>query len=293
MRESMRNLSRFRTLVPFPIAVYWFKGYHSASPGLSQRGQRGTGGQVRLQALSKTEFMNPELEVGGKPMTVILVLALFVTLLVIERFINNKKAPEYVLQTAPRAEATPRRMPPFVAGFEIPEHLRFHQGHAWALGESPDLVRAGIDDFAAKLIGEAEEVSLPQRGRWIYQGEKVWSFRVNGELVEMVSPIEGTVSDLNDEVVRHPETLTADPYGDGWLMIVRSPDADTSLRNLLSGSMACNLIADSARRLAAYIPATGGVPVLAQDGGKAHSEIAKQLPAGKYIAITKEFFLAG
>ena len=63
------------------------------------------GGQVGLQALSKTEFMNPELEVGGKPMTVILVLALFVTLLVIERFINNKKAPEYVLQTAPRAEA--------------------------------------------------------------------------------------------------------------------------------------------------------------------------------------------
>ena len=92
-----------------------------------------------------------------------------------------------------------------MAGYEIPEHLRFHQGHAWALGESPNLVRAGIDDFAAKLIGAAEEVNLPQRGQWIRQGQKVWSFRVNGELVEMVSPIEGTVSDVNDEVVRHPE----------------------------------------------------------------------------------------
>jgi glycine cleavage system H lipoate-binding protein len=161
------------------------------------------------------------------------------------------------------------------------------------LGESLDLVRAGIDDFAAKLIGEAQEVKLPQRGQWIYQGEKVWSFRVNGELVEMVSPIEGTVSDLNDEVVRHPETLTTDPYGDGWLMTVRSPDADTSLRNLLSGTMARSLIADSARRLAAYLSATSGQPALAQDGGKAQSEIARQLPAGRYIAITKEFFLAG
>ncbi len=123
------------------------------------------------------------------------------------------------------------------------------------LGESPNLVRAGIDDFAAKLIGAAEEVNLPQRGQWIRQGQKVWSFRVNGELVEMVSPIEGTVSDVNDEVVRHPESLTADPYGNGWLMTVQSPDAKTNFRNLLGGNMARNLIADSAKRLAAYATA--------------------------------------
>jgi glycine cleavage system H lipoate-binding protein len=224
-------------------------------------------------------------------MTVILVLALFVTFLVIERF-TNKKAPEFVLQTAPRAEAGARKAQPFVAGFEVPEHLRFHQGHAWALGESPNLIRAGIDDFAAKLIGTAEEVQLPQRGQWVRQGQKVWSFRVNGELVEMVSPIEGTVSDVNDEVVRHPETLTADPYGDSWLMTVLAPDAKTNYRNLLSGDMARNLMADSAKRLAAYLPATTGNLALAQDGGKAHGEIAKQIPADKYVEITKEFFLA-
>jgi glycine cleavage system H lipoate-binding protein len=222
-------------------------------------------------------------------MTVILVLAIFVTFLAIERA-TGKKAPEFVLQTAPRAEAEARKASPIVAGYEIPEHLRFHQGHAWALGESPNLVRAGIDDFAAKLIGEAEEVNLPQRGQWIRQGQKVWSFRVNGELIEMVSPIEGTVSDVNDEVVRHPESLTADPYGDSWLMTVQSPDAKTNFRNLLSGNMARNLMGDSAKRLAAYIPEAN--LALAQDGGKVHGEIAKQLPAEKYVEITKEFFLA-
>ena len=224
-------------------------------------------------------------------MTVILVLALFVTFLVAERF-TNKNAPEFVLQTAAYASAAAHKPQAVVAGFEIPEHLRLHQGHAWALGESPNLVRAGIDDFAAKLIGEAGEVNLPQRGQWIRQGQKVWSFRVNGELVEMVSPIEGTVNDINDEVVRHPETLTADPYGNSWLMTVESPDAKTNYRNLLSGSMARNLIADSARKLAAYLPAPSGNLALAQDGGKAHGEIRKQLPAGKYVEITKAFFLA-
>ena len=249
----------------------------------------GVRGKPRRKAEAAKFKQKPQAGAEDKAMTVILVLALFVTFLLVERF-TNKKAPEYVLQTAPRAEAGARKAQPIVAGYEIPEHLRFHQGHAWALGESPNLVRAGIDDFAAKLIGAAEEVNLPQRGQWIRQGQKVWSFRVNGELVEMVSPIEGTVSDVNDEVVRHPESLTADPYGNSWLMTVQSPDAKTNFRNLLGGDMARSLVADSAKRLAAYIPESN--LALAQDGGKVHAGIAKQLPADQYIAITKEFFLA-
>lgn len=224
-------------------------------------------------------------------MTVILFLSFFVACIVIERVIG-KKAPEYTLPAAAYAAAAEHRPQPIVAGFEIPEHLRFHQGHAWALGESPNLVRAGIDDFAAKLIGQAEEVNLPQRGQWIRQGQKVWSFKVNGEVVEMVSPIEGTVSDINDEVVRHPETLTADPYGNSWLMTVQAPDAKTNFRNLLGGTMARNLAADSAKKLAAYLPANAGNLALAQDGGKATVELARQLPAGKFAEIAKEFFLA-
>ena len=89
-------------------------------------------------------------------MTVILVLALFVSFLVVERF-TNKPAPEYILQTAtaPRAEASARKPVPVVAGFEIPEHMRYHPGHAWALSESPNLVRVGMDDFAAKLLARS------------------------------------------------------------------------------------------------------------------------------------------
>jgi hypothetical protein len=48
-------------------------------------------------------------------------------------------------------------------------------------------------------------------------------------------------------------------------------------------------MAESAKKLAAY---TGSNLAYAQDGGKAHTEIAKSIPADKYIEITKEFFLA-
>jgi hypothetical protein len=58
-------------------------------------------------------------------MTFILVLALFITFLVIDHF-RIKKAQRPVLQTAPYAADTARTPQPIVAGFEVPEHLRFH-----------------------------------------------------------------------------------------------------------------------------------------------------------------------
>jgi Fe-S-cluster-containing dehydrogenase component len=41
-----------------------------------------------------------------------------------------------------------------VAGFQVPENVRYHSGHTWALSESRELVRVGIDDFASKLVGK-------------------------------------------------------------------------------------------------------------------------------------------
>ena len=222
-------------------------------------------------------------------MTAILVLAMFVAFILFQ-ILTNEKTREYVLHSGHGAEASVRRVQPIVSGYEVPEHLRFHQGHAWALAESPSLVRVGIDDFAAKLIGEADEVNLPQRGQWIRQGQKIWSFRVNGELVEMVSPIEGTVNDVNDAVVRHPETLTADPYGDSWLMTVQSPDAKTNFRNLLGGALARWWTEESSMRLQRLVPNALGA--LAQDGGVAIDDVASTIPDEQWVKITREFFLS-
>ena len=76
-------------------------------------------------------------------MTAILVLAMFVTFILFELF-TSKNAREYVFRVVPRLEPRARGPQPIVAGYEVPEHLRFHQGHAWALGESLNLVRVEL-----------------------------------------------------------------------------------------------------------------------------------------------------
>ncbi len=226
-------------------------------------------------------------------MTVILVLFTFVTFLAIDYFLSRKKAPVFAAQNRPVRRETdlPRLLPNMVNGFQVPENVRFHPGHTWALSESPNLVRVGIDDFASKLIGKVEAVSLPQRGQWIRQGQKILSFKRNGVAVDMVSPIEGSVSDINEVAAANPAAATQDPYGEGWLVTVQSPDAKTNFRNLMGGALARWWMEEAAGRLQKRLPGSMGSLALAQDGGIASDDLAAGVPNEEYVKITREFFL--
>jgi len=94
-------------------------------------------------------------------MTVIMVLLTFAIFLLIDYVRGQKLAKQPVMQ-ATRHEAASRLVPAMVAGFEVPENVRYHAGHTWALSESREMVRVGMDDFASKLIGKIENICLPQ-----------------------------------------------------------------------------------------------------------------------------------
>ena len=226
-------------------------------------------------------------------MTVLLVLFTFVTFLLIDYFRTRHTAVQPGLQmSAAKHEAVaPRLQPAFVAGFEVPENLRYHPGHTWALSESPNLVRVGLDDFASKLTGTVESFTFPQRGQWIRQGQKLCTIHRDGCEVDMVSPIEGTVSDINEGVVKNPTLALGDPYGDGWLLTVQAPDAKTSFRNLLGGPLARWWTEESASRLQRRMPmAVAGA--YAQDGGVAVENVSAQIPDEQWLPLAKEFFLS-
>jgi len=220
-------------------------------------------------------------------MTVILVLFTFATFLLIDHF-SSRKAVQPVVAVAKAEKARP--IPSLVAGFKLPENLRYHPGHTWALGESPSLVRVGLDDFASKLIGKIEHMKLPQRGQWVRQGQKIATLLRNGVSVDVVSPIEGSISDVNDNLLRDPKLAQNDCYGEGWLVTVQSPDAKTNFRNLLSGAVARFWTQESAIRLQSRMPAFSGA--LAQDGGVAVDNLAEQIPDQEWVSVAKEFFLS-
>lgn len=224
-------------------------------------------------------------------MTVILVLVTFSILLTIDYARSRKEIAKQAVVPAVAAPAPARVVPAVVAGFQVPDNVRYHTGHTWALSESRDLVRVGMDDFAAKLVGKIESITLPQRGRWVRQGQKLWTIIRDGKSVDMVSPIEGTVSDVNDAVSADPELARKDPYGEGWLVTVQAPDAKINFRNLLGGALARMWTEESALRLRKRMP-VAMASALAQDGGVAVDDITEHLPDADWSALTKEFFLS-
>jgi len=222
-------------------------------------------------------------------MTVILVILTFAIFLLIDYFRTANQPAVAAVSTNPEPEV-PRLISTIVSGFKVPGNLSYHPGHTWALGESPTLVRVGMDDFASKVLGKVERIALPQRGQWIRQGQKVCTLYRDGKSVDMLSPIEGEVTEINEAAARDPEQARKDPYVEGWLVRVNSPDAKTNFRNLLTGALARAWIEQSATRLRATLPLMAGA--LAQDGGVAMDNTTAHLSDDDWAEVAKEFFLS-
>ncbi|MGB9083535.1 MAG: hypothetical protein WCC46_02830, partial [Terriglobales bacterium] len=115
----------------------------------------------------------------------------------------------------------------------------------------------------------------------------------DGVAVDMVSPVEGTVSDINQAVEKDPKLALRDPFGEGWLVTVNAPDPKTSFKNLLGGPLARWWMEESASRLQRRVPmqmAFAGA--LAQDGGEAINDVSSQIPDQEWLPLAKEFFLS-
>jgi len=223
-------------------------------------------------------------------MTVLLMLTMFAVFLTIDYFMRKGKVTAVEMEVEKTAtHASLRGLPAIVGGFELPENRRYHQGHTWALQESPTLVRVGMDDFAARLAGKIDGITLPKRGQWLRQGQKFATLHRDGQSVDMVSPVEGEVTNVNGALVANSSLCNTDPYGEGWFVSVISPDLLVNFRNLLNGSLARKWMAEAASRLQARVPALAGA--VAQDGGVAMHDLTVQLPTEKWGEITREFFL--
>ena len=221
-------------------------------------------------------------------MTVLLVLAFFLVFIVLDYFLNRRKAVNTVMVQAP--QVVPAQLGgDFVDGFQVPEEVSYHPGHSWLVRERKSLVRVGADEFAAALLGKIEKIELPKPGQWIRQGQKILAFYRDGVKTEMVSPTEGEVMEINPEAVANPELLRKDPYGKGWLIAVHVPDEENTSRNLVPKGLVREWMRDAVTRLYSRQPALAGA--VAADGGRPAEDLLVALPDANWKATTGEFFL--
>lgn len=222
-------------------------------------------------------------------MTLILVLLMFAIFIGIDYWRSRHAVKQMTAQPIRAVAAGTAPDGEFVEGFLVPTNVRYHAGHAWAQRERKRLMRVGVDEFGAALLGNIDRVELPKPGRWVRQGQQAWTFWRNGEKTEMVSPVEGEIVEVNPEIEKDPSLLRKDPFGQGWLMTVHVPDEESVQRNFMPVQMVKTWVRDCAERLFAKQPQLAG-PVMA-DGGRLIEDFAAGLPGTNWRELTQEFFM--
>ena len=176
-----------------------------------------------------------------------------------------------------------------VEGYYLPESLYYHQGHAWVALQKDGTALVGIDDFAGKLIGKLSSITLPRVGERRRQGEKGWRLSRNEKSLDMLFPMDGKIVAVNERAVENPATVSEEPYGAGWLMMIKPRDIKRNLRNLLRGSAARSWMENSAAEFRSAF--SGELGVVYQDGGLPEEGAADHFTMKDWIDVTARIFM--
>jgi glycine cleavage system H protein len=105
----------------------------------------------------------------------------------------------------------------------VPDDLRYSTDHEWARSVG-DRVQVGITDYAQDALGDVVFVELPTPGTAIEAGGVLGEVESTKSVSEIYAPVGGEVVSVNSALADAPETLNADPYGEGWICEIQPSD---------------------------------------------------------------------
>lgn len=218
-------------------------------------------------------------------MSILFVLLTFLIVITVTYFLRRDQPAMAVQAEAPRpAPALPQQNL-----FEMPKGYCFHPGHTWALDEGRQNARIGLDAFGASLIGKIDRIEVVGLNRWVRQGQKICTAFRDGVAIDLLSPIEGVITSVNPELAKTPNVLVMDPYRDGWICVVKSPEMSTNVNNLLRSTLVEPWMADSVHRLSALTAKLA--PTAAADGGLPVAGLLNHVEPNVQRTLIHEFFL--
>jgi glycine cleavage system H lipoate-binding protein len=169
-----------------------------------------------------------------------------------------------------------------VKGFTIREDFYYLPNHIWIKVEG-EVVKIGIDDFAARLIGKMENVELPDKNV-ISKDDACWRLGSHNRMVRMTLPTDTEVIEKNDLVQSDPTIIQKEPYGRGWLLKIKSP---AGVGNMLKGSQAIDWLEKEFEKLHQEFETHVGITIT--DGGEIVDNIHERLTNEEWNRLVTRF----
>ena len=105
----------------------------------------------------------------------------------------------------------------------IPEDLQYTDSHEWVRIEG-DTATIGITDHAQDELGDVVFVELPDEGATFDAGESFGTVESVKAVSDLYTPVGGEVVEVNSALEDAPENINEDPYGEGWIVKLRTTD---------------------------------------------------------------------
>lgn len=98
----------------------------------------------------------------------------------------------------------------------LPSNVKYHADHEWVSTAAP--YRLGISDYAQDALGDLTFVEMPEAGAKLVCGEEFGTLESTKSVSPLLSPVNGTVIAVNEELSDNPGLVNSDPYGAGWII---------------------------------------------------------------------------
>ncbi len=102
----------------------------------------------------------------------------------------------------------------------IPADLKYTEDDEWVRVEG-DFATIGITDYAQDSLSDIVYLELPGEGDAFEQNEVFGVVESVKAAADLLMPVSGEITAVNDELVDAPETVNSDPYGAAWMVRIR------------------------------------------------------------------------
>ncbi len=120
-----------------------------------------------------------------------------------------------------------------VQTYDIPENCYYIKEHEWILEKSDGTAKIGITDYAQKALREITYFYAGERGVEVKRMETICKIESVKCVAEILSPLSGVVLRFNNGLSDEPGLINSDPYGEGWIAIIRPVALEEELKKLL------------------------------------------------------------
>lgn len=119
---------------------------------------------------------------------------------------------------------------------EVKLFAKYNKEHLWARKMPDGSYKIGITDYAQDQLGDVNYIDLPEEDDAIEAGVSLGSIESGKAVSDLVAPVSGTVTAVNEAAIDEPGLVNSSPYDAGWLLQIEPSDWDAEYAGLLDAS---------------------------------------------------------